>query len=75
MNKPASASTLRHQLRTIDRALQPLITRRDELEAAMASADHRERETAAIALAELVPQLHGLEEEWLDVATALEEMG
>ena len=74
-NKPASASTLRHRLRTIDRALQPLVTRRDELEAAMASTDHREREHAAIALAELVPQLHGLEEEWLEVASALDEMG
>jgi ATP-binding cassette subfamily F protein uup len=72
--KPASASTLRHRLRTIDRALQPLVARRSELEAAMADPDHRTREAAAHELAELAPRLHHLEEEWLEVAAALDEL-
>jgi ATP-binding cassette subfamily F protein uup len=72
--KPVSASTLRHRLRAIDRELQPLVSRRTELETAMTDPDHRAREAAANALAELVPRLHGLEEEWLEIAAALEEL-
>jgi ATP-binding cassette subfamily F protein uup len=73
-SRPASASTLRHRLRVLDREMQSLVTRRDELEAGMADPDHRAREAAAVALAELLPQLHRLEEEWLDAAGALDDL-
>jgi hypothetical protein len=54
--------------------LQPLTAKRAELETAMADPDHRTREAAANALAELVARLHVLEEEWLEVASALDEL-
>ena len=38
----------------------------------MGNGDHRERQVAASAFAELVQQLHRLEEQWLEVATELE---
>ena len=68
----ASASTLRHRLRTIDREMPPLLTQRDELEARLGDGDHRDRQAAASAYAEVVQRLHSLEEQWLEVATDLE---
>ncbi|HUP75877.1 MAG TPA: ABC-F family ATP-binding cassette domain-containing protein [Acidimicrobiales bacterium] len=67
-----SASTLRHRLRQIDREMQPLLTQRADLEARMGDSDHRERQAAASAFADVVQRLHGLEEQWLEVATDLE---
>jgi ABC transport system ATP-binding/permease protein len=70
--RTVSASTLRHRLRVIDKEMQPLLTQRADLESRMGNGDHRERQVAASALAELVQQLHRLEEQWLEVATELE---
>ena len=70
--RAASASTLRHRLRSIDREMAPLLTRRDDLEARLGDGDHRDRQAAASAYAEVVQQLHILEEQWLEVATDLE---
>ena len=70
--RAVSASTLRHRLRAIDKEMQPLLTRRADLEARMGDSDHREREAAASAFADVVHRLHGLEEQWLEVASDLE---
>jgi len=70
--RAASASTLRHRLRTIDREMQPLLTQRAELETRLGDGDHRERQAAALAFADVVARLHVLEDQWLEVATDLE---
>ena len=53
-NEPSSASTLRHRLRAIDREMQPLLTQRSDLETRMGDGDHRERQAAASAFADVV---------------------
>jgi len=70
--RAASASTLRHRLRTIDREMQPLLTQRSDLETRMGDGDHRERQIAAETYADVVQKLHHLEEQWLEVASDLE---
>ena len=52
--------------------MQPLLTQRADLEARLGDGDHRERQAAASAFADLVERLHRLEEQWLEVATDLE---
>ena len=52
--------------------MQPLLTQRTELETRMGDGDHRERQAAASAFADVVERLHGLEEQWLEVASDLE---
>ena len=70
--RAVSASTLRHRLRAIDREMQPLLVQRADLETRLSDGDHRERQAAASAFADVVQRLHGLEEQWLEVATDLE---
>jgi ATP-binding cassette subfamily F protein uup len=70
--RAVSASTLRHRLRAIDREMQPLLTQRADLETRLSDGDHREREAAASALADLVERRHRLEEQWLELASDLE---
>jgi ATP-binding cassette subfamily F protein uup len=70
--RAASASTLRHRLRTIDKEMQPLLAQRAKLETRLGEGDHRDRQTAASAFAEVVERLHVLEEQWLEVASDLE---
>ena len=50
----------------------PLVERRRELEADMANTDHRIREAAATELAHVASRLAEVEEQWLEVAAALE---
>jgi hypothetical protein len=59
-------------LRAIDREMQPLLTQRADLETRLSDGDHRDRQAAASAFADLVERLHQLEEQWLEVATDLE---
>ena len=72
-----SLSTLRHRLRTLDRELAPLQARKAELVAALADAtsDHRRLESTAAELAALTEQLSALEDEWLTVASQLDDEG
>ncbi|MEO5838558.1 MAG: ABC-F family ATP-binding cassette domain-containing protein [Acidimicrobiales bacterium] len=70
--RAASASTLRHRLRTIDKEMQPLLAQRADLETRLSDGDHRDRQAAASAFAAVVERLHVLEEQWLEVAGDLE---
>jgi ATP-binding cassette subfamily F protein uup len=69
-----SPSTLRHQLKQIEKALRPLDKQRTALETRLAAAtDHRELATLGAELAAIGTEVEALEEQWLEVASRLED--
>lgn len=75
-SKGPSPSTLRHRLRSAERATEAARTRRGELSAAMgATADHGELAELGSALASAEAELIAAEETWLAIADEIESRG
>jgi ATPase subunit of ABC transporter with duplicated ATPase domains len=71
-----SLSTLRNQLRQVEKDIAARDRKRSQLETTLAAAaDHREMATIGAALAEVVGELGALEDRWLELGVEIEARG